>query len=508
VTPARDGARTEPAAVRHVRVAVIGAGFGGIGTGIRLRQAGVTDFVILERAGSPGGTWFANTYPGAQCDIPSILYSFSFAPNPHWTRLYPRQAEILDYLRNCVARFGLTEHVRLGHELQSATWDGIDHLWRLQTSHGPWTADVLVAATGPFSEPSIPDLPGLESFAGTTFHSAAWDHGSDLRGRRVAVVGTGASAVQFVPHLQSRAAHLTVFQRTPTWILPHPNRPVGPHVRRLFRHVPGAQRLSRSLLNLAHESLVPGLVHQPALLRPLTGLARRHLRRQVADPALRRALTPGYAFGCKRPTFSNDFYPALSAPNVSVVTSPIERVTPRGIRTADGVDHPLDAIVFGTGFKLAANAGFRRIVGRHGRSLAETWSDGDMTAYLGTTVAGFPNFFMVLGPNSVVYTSQVVTIEAQVDYILAALRTMQARGLRSLEVTASAQRDFVDHVDRRLAGSVWNTGGCRSYYLSPSGRNFTFWPGSVAAFRRRMRALDLTHYDVVPRSRATAAVPR
>lgn len=506
------GDAAHPAAGKpdHVHVAIIGAGFGGIGTGIRLRQAGIRDFAIFERADSPGGTWFANTYPGAQCDIPSTLYSFSFAPNPNWSRLYPLQSEILAYLRRCVTDAGLVGHLRLAHDVLSAVWDDDVHVWRLRTSRGPWTADVLIAATGPFSEPSVPELPGLGSFTGTTFHSAAWNHDVDLHGRRVAVIGTGASAVQFVPHLQPQVAHLALFQRTPTWILPHPDRPLGPSVRKVFRRIPAAQRLSRSVLNLAHEALVPGLVHHPALLRPLAALARRHLRRQVPDATLRQALTPGYAFGCKRATFSNTFYPALTRQNVSVVSSPIERVTAHGIRTADGVDHAVDTIVFGTGFKLTAGEGFRRIVGRHGRSIADCWGSGEPSAYLGTTIAGFPNLFLVLGPNSVVYTSQVVTIEAQIDYILAALRTMRAARLRSIEVKASAQRDFVDDVDRKLARSVWNTGGCRSYYLSPSGRNFTFWPGSVGSFRRRTRSPDLADYHtapVVPRATKPAVAP-
>ncbi len=480
----------------HVNTAIIGAGFGGIGAAMRLKSANDDDFLVFERAPEVGGTWQANTYPGAQCDIPSVLYSFSFAPNPDWTRLYPLQHELQSYLQRCVADAEIGPHILLGHEVSRADWDELAQVWRITAGGRQFTATVLIMATGPFSEPSIPDLPGLDEFDGPAFHSAQWRHDLDFRGKAVGVIGTGASAVQFIPQLQQVAAELTVFQRTPTWILPHPDRPIGAAGRRAFATLPVLQRALRALVGLGQEAMVPGLVYWPALLNPFAAVGRWHLKRQVRDRVLREKLTPKYVFGCKRPTFSNTYYPALAAPNTTVETAGIRRVRADGIETVDGVHHRLDAIVFGTGFKLAQNEGFNRIHGRDGRSLAEVWDGGEMAAHLGTVVPGFPNLFMILGPNSVVYTSQIVTIEAQLDYILDAISQLRRRGIRSIDVTTETLQRFVDTVDRGLAGSVWNSGGCSSYYLSPSGRNFTFWPGFVFTFQRRMRHADLGEFDV------------
>ncbi len=478
----------------HLRVAIIGAGFGGLGTAIRLQQDGIDDFAVFERAETLGGTWQANTYPGAQCDIPSILYSFSFAPKPDWSRLYPLQEEIQQYLEDCADKHNLRPHLHLGTEMVEAAWNDTAQHWRVETDRGNYTADILVAAMGPFSEPSVPNLPGLDSFEGATYHSADWNHEHDVAGRRVAVVGTGASAVQFIPRLQPQVEHMTVFQRTPTWILPHPDRPVAPRVQRLFAKVPATQRAARKALDLVQEAIVPGLVYRPGLLSGAAALGRWHLRRQVEDRTLAEKLTPTYAFGCKRPTFSNRYYPALASDNVDVVTTGIDHVERDAVVTVDGTRHEVDTIVFGTGFKLTNNSGFSRLRGRDGRLLSEQWAGGEMTAYLGTTIENFPNMFMLLGPNSVVYTSQVVTIETQIDYLLAALHAMGATNIDSVEVRADVQQDFVEDTDRRLAGSVWNSGGCSSYYLSPSGRNFTFWPGFNASFRRRMSKFDLADY--------------
>ncbi|OBB75893.1 NAD(P)/FAD-dependent oxidoreductase [Mycobacterium sp. 852014-52144_SCH5372336] len=474
---------------KHFRVGIIGAGFGGLGTAIRLKHAGEHDFVVFERDTDVGGTWHANTYPGAQCDIPSVLYSFSFAPNPHWTRLYPHQPEIKRYLQDCVERFGIDEHLRMGHDVTEAKWIEGAQLWRITTAHGAtYTASVLVGASGPFSQPHRPDIDGLDSFTGPVLHSAQWDHGCELSGKRVAVVGTGASGVQLIPKLQSIVDTLVVFQRTPTWIMPHPDRPLPASVQRTFSRIPLLQKALRSAVGVAQELMVPGLVYRPALLRTAEAIARRHLRRQVNDSRLRETLTPHYRFGCKRPTFSNKYYPALAADNCVVETSPITGVTANGVHTSAGTHHEVDAIVLATGFTLTGNDSFTRIHGRDG-TLAEVWAREDMTAHLGTVIAGFPNFYMILGPNSVVYTSQVVTIEAQVDYLLGALDLMRRRNLRTLEVRPEVQNAFVTDVNHKLRRSVWNTGGCSSYYLSPSGRNITFWPGFVFSFQHRMRHL-------------------
>ncbi|MGF0311064.1 flavin-containing monooxygenase [Rhodococcus sp. IEGM1428] len=485
---------TADTAVPHIDVAIVGAGFGGLGAAIRLEEEGRGDFLVFERDTAVGGTWHVNTYPGAQCDIPSALYSFSFAPNPNWTRLYPLQPEIEQYLDDCTDRFGIRNRIRFGHEVLDATWDDERAQWVVRTSGGTWTSRILIGALGPFSEPATPTIAGLDSFSGSVFHSANWDHDYCVKGRRLAVIGTGASAVQFVPRLAPEAGHLTLFQRTPTWILPHPDRPISDSAKSVFEKFPPAQRAMRRVFDLFQEALVPGLIRHRSLLAPLTALGRAHLRRQVKDPILREKLTPSYAFGCKRPTFSNKFYPALCRENVTVETTGIDAIVPEGIVTTDGTVHEVDAIVLGTGFTVAGHSGFRRIVGRGGTSLADAWPDGEMSSYRGTTVHGFPNFFMLLGPNSVVYTSQVVTIEAQVNYILAALRAMDSHAISVLEVTERAQTEFADHTDELLAGSVWNSGGCSSYYLSPSGRNVTYWPGSVRNFTRRMSTIELDHY--------------
>lgn len=474
----------------HHQVGIIGAGFGGLCAAIQLKASGTDDFVVFERATEVGGTWQANTYPGAQCDIPSVLYSYSFAPNPDWTRLYPLQAEIKAYLEVCAEQFDVGGHIRFGSDITVADWCDDAQLWRLTTAAGDsYTVSTLIAATGPFSQPATPDIDGLGDFAGPVLHSARWDHSFSPAGKRVAVIGTGASAVQIVPQIQPTAEQLVVFQRTATWILPHPDRPVGPRTQRMLRRWPVLQRGLRWLINLGQEMMVPGLVYRPGLLKPAEAFGRWHLRRQVADPALREKLTPRYTFGCKRPTFSNRYFPALAAANTVVETTPIERITASGIQTRDGVHHELDAIILATGFNIVGNDDFNRIRGRHGRTLAETWAADGMSAHLGTTIAGFPNFYLILGPNSAIYTSQVITIESQVEYILSALQLMRTRNLGSLEVRAEAQREFVARTDRVLAGSSWNSGTCSSYYLGPDGRNVTFWPGSAHSFQRRMSRL-------------------
>ncbi|KQZ68623.1 flavin-containing monooxygenase [Nocardioides sp. Root151] len=490
---------------QHVRVAIIGAGFGGLGTAIRLKQEGIDDFVVLEKAGAVGGTWQINDYPGAQCDVPSLIYSFSFAPNPNWSRLYPLQSELKDYMHHCAVDHDVLPHVRFHTEVTHASWDDDAQLWRIATSTGDLTAQVLVGAIGPFSAPAVPDIPGLDTFAGTVFHSQAWNHEHDLHGERVGVIGTGASAVQFIPRVQPQAGHLTVFQRTPTWILPHPDRPVSKVTQTVYRRVPGAQKAARKAWELTFEALVPGFIHEPKLQKPLELMARALLKKQVKDPELRARLTPSYAVGCKRPTFSNAYYPALTADNATVVSDGIVEITERGIVTADGTEHELDTIILGTGFRMTDHPGFDLVHGRGGVSIGDRWREGEMAAYLGTTLHDFPNLFLILGPNSGVYTSAVITIEDQVHYIVEALREMERADLRSLEVTAEAQQEFLEWADKGLSKSVFLTGGCHSYYLSPTGRNFTHYPGFSAGFRARTSTVDLDHY--VARRVAKEGVP-
>jgi cation diffusion facilitator CzcD-associated flavoprotein CzcO len=477
-------------------VAIVGAGFGGLGMAIRLKRDRRDDFVVLERAPEIGGTWWANSYPGCQCDIPSNLYSFSFAPKSDWDRAYPMQGQILEYLRECARRFGVTPHVHASTELLDAAWDADGERWQLETSAGPLSARVLVAAPGLLSEPSVPQLPGLDRFQGTTFHTARWNADHDLCGERVAVIGTGASAIQVVPNIRERVARLSVFQRTPPWVLPHGDHPVRPALRQLYERAPAFQRLSRASIYAMRETLALGMTREPRLLKGPELLARAHLRRHVRDPELRRRLKPDYAFGCKRVVPSNEWYPAITSPNVEVVTAGIAEVRERSIVDGDGTERELDTIVFATGFSPSDPPIARQLRGHHGRTLSEAWNGGPQ-AYLGTTVSGFPNLFLLYGPNlNLGHGSIVYMLESQIRYVSSALRTMTERGVGALEVRAEAQAAFNEEVQERLARSVWNAGGCASWYLDRHGRNSIQWPGFTFEYRRRTRRFDAASYQV------------
>ena len=491
----------------RVRVAIVGAGFSGLGMAIRLKQEGIEDFVVLERAHEVGGTWRDNTYPGCQCDIPSLLYSFSFAPNPEWSRLYPLQGEIQDYLRRCARQFGVQGHVRFNAEVQDAAWDEEAGVWRIQTARGPLEAQVLVSGVGGLSEPALPAIPGLEDFEGTMFHSAAWNHDHDLTGERVAVFGTGASAIQFVPRIQPDVGRLHLFQRTPPWVLPHGDRAITPPEKWLFRNVPPARWLARTALYWGFEITVFGTIVDRRLVKPIEAMGLRHLRRQVPDPELRAKLTPRYTLGCKRILPSNNYYPSLTQPNVEVVTDGVEAVTARGIRTSDGTEREVDTIILATGFNVHHHPSFHRVHGRDGRTLAEVWR-GSPRAYLGTSVAGFPNHFTLVGPNSAGgFNSIVFTSEAHINYVIECLRAMEQRGLQSVEVRREAYDAFEREVEERLRESVWNSGGCTSWYLDDQGRNNVWWPGFTWRLWQRTRRFDLGNY-VVRRARATAPAAR
>jgi cation diffusion facilitator CzcD-associated flavoprotein CzcO len=480
--------------VGHTRIAIIGSGFAGLGTAIRLLERGEEDFVVLERAHDVGGTWRDNSYPGCQCDVPSHLYSFSFAPNPGWTRTYSLQREIQDYLRGCAERFGVLPHVRFGCELREARWNGEARRWELETSSGPRTADVLVSGAGALSEPAVPALSGLDAFTGRVFHSAAWDHEHPLDGERVAVVGTGASAIQFVPRIQPEVERLHIFQRTPAWVMPHPDRPVSRLERRAFGRWPWLQRLVRGGVYWGREAIVLGLCRDRRLMRIPEWLAFHHLARQVPDPELRAKLTPRFTIGCKRILLSNEWYPSLGRPNVELVTDAISEVRERSIVTADGAERPVDTIIFGTGFHVTDMPIAERVRGADGRSLAETWA-GSQCAHLGVSVAGFPNFFMLLGPNTGLgHTSVVFMIESQVAYVLDALREMDARGASSVDVRPEVQEAFIAAIDRDMGRTVWMTGGCSSWYLDATGRNSTLWPDFTWRYRLRTRRFEPADY--------------
>jgi cation diffusion facilitator CzcD-associated flavoprotein CzcO len=476
------------------RVGIIGAGFSGLGMAIRLKQEGIHDFTVLERADDLGGTWRENSYPGCACDVPSHLYSFSFAPNPGWSHIFARQPEILEYLRDCARRFGVLPHIRYGHGVTGARWNDDLGRWVIETEGGTVTAQVIVAAAGPLSQPSIPKLPGLERFAGTTFHSAQWDHDHDLTGKRVAVIGTGASAIQFVPEIQPKVGKLHVFQRTPPWVLARPEHEITATEKRLLRRVPGLQKTIRSAIYWGAEGGILGLAYDARLVRPVEALGRRHIRRQVRDPELRRKLTPDYRLGCKRVLASDSYYPALTAPNAELVTDPIARVRKGAIVSEDGTVRDVDTIIFGTGFHVTDNPMMEMVRGRDGQSLAEVWR-GSPSAYLGMTVPGFPNGFLMVGPNTGLGNNSIVfMIEAQVRYVLGALKAMEEEGLAAIEVKPEVHRAFQDEVQARMPGSVWTDGGCRSWYLDENGRNSTLWPDFTWRYALRTRNFEIGAY--------------
>ena len=488
-------------AARTVRVAIIGSGFAGLGMAITLRRRGETDFVVLERGDDVGGTWRDNHYPGAACDVQSNLYSFSFAPNPDWPRSYSEQPEIQSYLQATADRYGVREHCVFGAEVTAARWDDGDRRWHVTTTAGEFTAQILVSAAGALADPSYPDIPGLGSFEGTVMHSARWDDDHELAGERVAVIGTGASAIQVVPAIQPVVGSIAVYQRTPPWIVPRTDHPVKPLAQRIYRWLPFVQRAVRAVLYVFREFLVLGMAKNRRFLRPVGKLARTHLQRQIRDPKLRAALTPDYTIGCKRILISNDYYPALTAPNAELVTAGIAEVRARSVVSRDGVERPTDTIVLATGFHVTDLPIAAKIAGRGGTTLAEVWADG-MVTNRSTTVAGFPNLFLLVGPNvGVGHTSMVYMIESQLAYVADALRTMDEEGLELLETTPEAQQAYRDLIAAKSKGTVWLTGGCASWYLDPHGHNTTLWPDFTFRFRRLLAHLDRENYVGTPATR-------
>lgn len=475
---------------------VIGGGLAGVAAAVRLRREGY-DFLVLERGDRVGGTWRDNTYPGAACDVPSHLYSYSFAPNPQWTRSFSRQSEIQDYIAGVVRKFRLADNHVFGCEVLSSRWNEEAARWELETTKGAFTADVVIAAFGALCEPALPDIPGIGQFDGTIFHSARWDHETDLSGKRVAVIGSGASAIQIVPGIADRVGELEVYQRTPPWILPRMDRRYTAFERFACRYVPFYQRLMRTAIYWAREAQVLGLVKNPLLMRPLELAARAKLWLEVRDRKLRRRLTPRYRLGCKRILISNDYYRALSRDHVTLVTEGIQEVKANALVTADGEVHEVDVIVLATGFQIADSPAHRRIFGRDGRSLGDVFDRIGRECYKGTTIANFPNMFFMVGPSTGVgHGSMIFMIEAQVNYLADALATMQRRRIRSLEVRKPVQEAYARMLQDRMSRSVWTSGGCASWYLDKHGRNSTLWPGFTFEFARLTRKFDLDAYVV------------
>jgi cation diffusion facilitator CzcD-associated flavoprotein CzcO len=488
-----------PAALpAQVHTLIVGTGFAGLAVANKLlTEKTSSDVVLIERASDVGGTWRDNTYPGAACDVPSNLYSFSFAPSPAWTNNYARQPEIFDYLKSVADSRGIRERTLFDCELLGARWDPVASRWNVETTRGTTSAQLLVAATGTLSNPSFPDVPGIGDFTGTMFHSATWDHGFDPAGKRIAVVGTGASAIQFVPELADPADHLTVFQRTPAWIIPRLDRPIGTLERRLYKVLPSAQKVARGGLYVYREGYVVALAKFTFLLPLFKMLATGQLRRQIKDPVLRKKLTPRFTIGCKRMLLSNTWLRTLSRPDVDLVDSGMSAMTADGVVDGHGVEHKVDAVVFGTGFTATEPPVAQVLHGVDGRSLAESWN-GSPSAYRGTSVNGFPNLFLMYGPNTNLgHSSIVYMLESQANYINSAIAQMSDRKLLSVDVTERAQEAYNADIDEQLTHTVWNAGGCSSWYFDRNGRNSVMWPTFTWQFRKLLLRADLNDFEIV-----------
>lgn len=484
---------------RELTAIVVGAGFSGLAAGAGLKKAGIEDFVILEKGDGVGGTWRDNTYPGAACDIPSHLYSFSFAPNAAWSRAYGGQPEILAYLERCADDFGLRPHLRFGTLVTGARFDEATATWIVSTANGEsLTARALILGNGALHLPAIPELPGLSSFRGTTFHSARWNHAHDLAGKRVAVIGTGASSIQFVPQIAKQVAQLDVYQRTPAWIVPKSDRPISDRERWAFENIPGAHWLRRTGLYWLFEARVLGFAFAPKVNELAERLVKKHLATQVADPELRAKLTPSYRLGCKRVLISNDYYPALQRDNVELVTDGIAAIEPHGVRTTDGQFRAVDTLIFGTGFKVVDYLSALRITGRGGADLNDVWKQS-VRNYLGITISGFPNLFLLMGPNTGLgHNSMVFMIEAQARYIVDAISRMRKRKLASIEVRPDIEQAFRAEMTHRMKGTVW-TSGCNSWYMAPDG-DVLLWPGFTFDYWWRTRTAKLSEFRTVTQS--------
>ncbi|MFF0817936.1 flavin-containing monooxygenase [Rhodococcus sp. NPDC003318] len=487
----------------HAKVLVVGAGFGGLAVAADLvRRGDAGDVVVIERAGEVGGTWRENTYPGAACDVPTSLYSLSFAPSPQWSHTFAEQREILDYLKDVATRSGVRARTVFDCELLEARWDEEAALWRVRTIRGELTAGSLVAATGALSTPNLPAIDGLDEFEGTVFHSAAWNHDHDLTGERVAVVGTGASAVQFVPQIVDRTAKLTVLQRTASWVVPRPNRTLGTLEKALYRRIPLTQKIVRGLVYSMREGYVVVFAHLTWLLPLISIVSRVQLRKQVSNPEKRRALKPKFTIGCKRILLSNDWLSTLDRPDVDLVPSGLVRVTPTGVVGADGVERNVDTIIFGTGFTPTEPPVAHLLRGTDGRTLAQHW-DGSPSAHRGITVHGFPNLYLMYGPNTNLgHSSIVYMLESQARYVREALDHMDSHDLVAVEVSDRAQREYRAQIGAALASTVWNQGGCSSWYMDTRGRNSVMWPTFTWRYRAQLRTFDAENYRTVTRASA------
>ncbi len=486
-------------------IAIIGTGFGGLCMAIQLENAGITSFVLLEKGDRVGGTWRDNTYPGAACDVQSLLYSFSFAPKSDWTRKYAPQKEIHSYLEGCADTYGLRSRIQFNKEVVSADFDEAQGLWTIATADGATLqVNVLITACGQLNRPAIPRIKGIETFAGKMFHSARWDHGYDFTGKTVAAIGTGASSIQFVPQIMPKVKKLTLFQRSAAWIIAKPDRPYTALENWLFKNIPVTARLSRFYYYLKNESRALAFTRLWWITRWVELETKWLAWRAIKDPVKRRKLIPDYRAGCKRILISNDWFPALNHDHADVVTEELDRIEPDAIVTRDGKRHPVDAIVYGTGFHATDFLAPMKIKGLNGQDLHATWRDG-AEAYNGICVTGFPNLFMLYGPNTnLSHSSLVYMLEAQADYIVQAVQTMIGQGLRFVNVKADRQAEYDVKVQKRLDRSIWNS-GCNSWYKTATGKNTSVWPGYTFSYRLMTNLFDPQDYELQPASTGAEA---
>jgi cation diffusion facilitator CzcD-associated flavoprotein CzcO len=480
----------------HTRALIIGTGFSGLGMAIALQKQGV-DFVILEKADEIGGTWRDNIYPGCACDIPSHMYSFSFEPKPDWRHMWSFQSEIFDYLKEVTDKYRLRPFIRFNSNVDRAHWDDDEMRWHVFTKDGrEFVAQFLVSGAGGLHIPLVPEFPGLDEFAGAAFHSAQWDPNVEIAGKRVAVIGTGASAIQIVPEIVKEVAGLQLYQRTPAWVMPRPNNPIPERLRQIFTRVPGTRALMRAGIYWIHEGVGFAMTRQPRLLTIGEWLGKWNIRRSIKDPELRRKLTPNYRAGCKRILNSDTYYRGIANPKTEVITERIERFTPHGIVTADGTERDVDVVVFATGFHVTDSYTYVDIKGPDGEDLVDRWNREGISALRGITVAGMPNLFFLLGPNTALgHNSVVFMIESQIRYAAQAIAAVDRAGAQALTPTPAAQESYNAELQEQLGGTVWSTGGCQSWYLDEHGVNRTLWSGMTWQYWLATRSLDLSEYQ-------------
>ena len=481
---------------KDLSIIITGTGFSGICVGIQLKKAGFHNFKILEKANDVGGTWRDNTYPGAACDVKSNLYSFSFEPNPNWTREFSKQKEILSYIKSCVKKYDLEEHIVFNWEVASSKYHQDEAKWEvISTTNEKLFSNIVVFGNGPLHIPSLPNIKGLDNFKGAVFHSAQWNHDYDLTGKNVCVIGTGASAIQFVPEIQPKVKNLYLMQRTAPWVLPKLDGDFSATQHTLFEKFPITQKLNRDFIYYFNEAQVIGMVYNDAILKLGEKIGKRHINKYIKDAELRKKLTPNYRLGCKRVLLSNNYYPALAQANVDVVTDGIEKFTANSVITKDGEERKIDAVILGTGFHVADSFQYYNVQGKDGMNFKNAFANGP-EAYYGTAVHHFPNMFMMLGPNTGLgHNSMIYMIESQTNYIIDAIQKMVKQNIRSIEVKQDVQDKFNAEIQKKLVGTVWQS-GCKSWYITESGKNHTVWPSFTLEFRNRTKTINLNDYQL------------